>query len=380
MTKSLYLKGAVAEGEAEKEIPEHLEGGEVKPKEAGVESDLKEEAKADAGAPPGEVVVVQNQAHAGDKDPEVKEAPYKEDRHAAAGGESQKQNDLGARGVPLGKKELQNDQVAQLKDEERSLDKEKEQRAEREKVERERQERLETERLKRERQEKEAKEQEMEEQRIKREVQARVEKQRLERERKEKLAKEQEQKKVEVKLAREKAAEKNDQQEIQKADKEMEERAKKETALEETRERLAQLKQVIQAKNPGKAAHGAEREDEEALKKGGRDLKEKVAAEADPREGMDDGAVKDKAHPQGFHEKVRDQGEMDLKRKRREVGPGAAGGPPEETRASRGVPGLEPLLELGGSNLHAALEEQLLAGAMVHSRQIKQTSEDKEVK
>lgn len=37
--------------------------------------------------------------------------------------------------------------------------------------------------------------------------------------------------------------------------------------------------------------------------------------------------------------------------------------------------GLEPLLELGGSDLHKALGEQLLAEAMVHSRQIKQASE-----
>lgn len=380
MTKCLYLKGA--EGEAEKAIPEQevIEGGAVKPKEAGLESDLKqpkEGAEAGAGAPPGGVVEphVQKQAHAGDKAAEANVAAYKEDRHVAAGGESHKQNDLGARGVPLGKKEPQNDQVAQLKDEERSLDKEKEQRAEREKIEKELQERIEKEHLEKERQEKLAREQELEKQRIEKEVQARVEKERLERERREKLAREQEQERIKVKLAEESV-----QQEIQKADKEILERARKEKELEETRERLAQLEQVIQAKNAGKAAQGAEREDDEALKKGGRDLKEKVAAQADPREGVDNGAVKAEAHPQGSHEKVRDQGEMDLRRKRRAVGPRAAGGPPEETRASRGVPGLEPLLELGGSNLHAALEEQLLAGAMVHSRQIKQTSEDKEVK
>uniref|UniRef100_A0A671TX24 Solute carrier family 38 member 10 n=1 Tax=Sparus aurata TaxID=8175 RepID=A0A671TX24_SPAAU len=101
------------------------------------------------------------------------------------------------------------------------------------------------------------------------------------------------------------------------------------------------------------------------------------AAQADPREGVEDRAVKVGAHPQGSHEKARDQGEMDLRRRRRALGPGEAGGPPKETRA---VPGLEPLLELGGSDLHAALEEQLLAGAMVHSRQIKQASEDKGAK
>uniref|UniRef100_A0A671TWZ1 Solute carrier family 38 member 10 n=1 Tax=Sparus aurata TaxID=8175 RepID=A0A671TWZ1_SPAAU len=158
------------------------------------------------------------------------------------------------------------------------------------------------------------------------------------------------------------------------SDNEILERARKEKNAEEARERQAQLERAVEAK---KVAQGAEREDGEALKNGGRDLKEKAAAQADPREGVEDRAVKVGAHPQGSHEKARDQGEMDLRRRRRALGPGEAGGPPKETRA---VPGLEPLLELGGSDLHAALEEQLLAGAMVHSRQIKQASEDKGAK
>uniref|UniRef100_A0A8D0A5F0 Solute carrier family 38 member 10 n=1 Tax=Sander lucioperca TaxID=283035 RepID=A0A8D0A5F0_SANLU len=206
---------------AEKGIQEGVEDGAAKPKEPGLDSDLmqpKEEAGAGAAEPHP---AAQNQVQAGDKGVEVvaKQAAYKEDGHVALGGESNKQSELGAKGVPLGKKRPEdrqpvpkNDQAAQLKDEERN------------------------------------------------------------------------------------------------------------------------------------------------------------------------GAVKAGAQPQGSHEKFRDQGEMDLRRRRRELGPGEAGGPPEEPGVPRGMPRLEPLLELGGSDLHAALEEQLLAGAMVHTRQIKQASEDEGTK
>ncbi|XP_073345188.1 uncharacterized protein slc38a10 isoform X2 [Pagrus major] len=441
--------GAAGEGEAEKGLQEHLEvieGGPAEAKESGVASDLKQPKEVAGGVEPQ----AQNEAQVVNKGDEVGDpkAPYKEDGHVAAGGESHKQSQLGARGVPLGKKEPddhldvpQNDQAAQLKDEERSLDKEKEkidnlqneqiekvvearlekeqlekeikeklareqelekiekeridkevqvrlekerqekerqeklareqelERVERERIEKEVQARLEKERLEREKREK----QELEKERIEKEVQARVEKERLEREKREKQELEKE-KALKEKLAQEKAAEERHQQEIQKAENEILERARKEKNAEEAREKLAQLERAVEAK---KVAQGAEREDGEALKKGGRDLKEKAPAQADPREGVEDGAVKAEAHPQGSHEKVRDQGEMDLRRRRRALGPGEAGGPPKETRA---VPGLEPLLELGGSDLHAALEEQLLAGAMVHSRQIKQASEDKGAK
>lgn len=427
--------GAAQEGETEKGIQEHLEameGGAAKPKDSGLASELKQ-PKDEAGAVEPHAAMAQNQAQVGDKAAEVGDvkvvapAAYKEDDPAnpvAPGGESHKQIELGARGVPLGKKKPddhqlvhQNEQVAQLKHEESNLDEEKEkikneiienevqarleeqlkkanqeklaiekeleERAERERIEKEVQIRLVKERLERERQEKLAKElksekERAEKERIEKEVQARVEKERLERERREKLAREQElEKEAKEKLAQEKATEERRQQEIQKADNEIHERAKKEKEVEEARERLAQLQRAVEAKN---AAQGAQREDGEALKKGGRDLKEKVGAPADPREDADDGAIKAEAHPQGSQEKVRDQGEMDLRRRRREVGPREDGEPPEKPGVSRGVPGLEPLLELGGSDLHAALEEQLLAGAMVHTRQIKQVSADKETK
>ncbi|XP_027145132.1 putative sodium-coupled neutral amino acid transporter 10 isoform X3 [Larimichthys crocea] len=424
--------GAAGEGEPEKSNQEQ-EGGAAKPKEqpkeqpkegvgagAGVGVGVGAGAGAGAGAPQGGVAephaVAQNQAQAGDNIAKVEapkvavQAAYKEDVHGAAVAESHRQSELGARGVPLGKKRpddhqvaAQNDQVAQPNGEERGLDSDKEnqkkeqikkevqarleelerekkekvareqelarlekEKIEKEKIEKEVQARVEKERLERERQEK------LERERIEKEVQARVEKERLERERREKLAREEELEKE--RLAQEKAAEEKQ------ADNEIVERARKEKNLEETRERLAQLERDREVRNAAKAAQGGEREDLEPLKNGGRDLKEKAVAQADPREGVRDEAVKAEAHPQGSPEKVRDQGEMDLRRRRRALGPGEAGGPPEENGGPRRVPGLEPLLELGGSDLHVALEEQLLAGAMVHSRQIKQASEDERAK
>ncbi|KAM3591473.1 uncharacterized protein V6R79_002442 [Siganus canaliculatus] len=406
-------------GEAEKGLQEHLEGmegGAAKTKESDLASDLKQPKEAGAaaagvGAPQGvgdePEAVGQNQAPAGEKVVEVgAPAPYKEDGHAAAGGESHKQSELGARGVPLGKKKQadehqpvpQDNLAAQLKDEERNLDmqKEKVENLKKEEI----QAKLKKEQLEREVQEKKAQEKELERQRIEKEVQARLEEQQLEKLEKEKAEQERIEKEVQArvekerlerekrekqkeldkeraakeKVAEEKAAGERLQQQVQKADKDLAERVRKEKTGEEAQERPAQLEQAADA---GKAAPAPEREDVESLKKGGRDLKEQAAAQEDPREGVEDGAVKDEIHPQGSHEKVRDQGEMDLKRRRRALGPGETGEPPEETKI---MPGLEPLLELGGSNLHAALEQQLLAGAMVHSRQIKQASEDEGAK
>ena len=111
-----------------------MEGGAAKHKEAALAADLK---LAGGGAPQvgGDAApaVAQNQAPAGDTGAQVGGVPaaYKEDVVAPVG-DSHKQSELGARGVPLGKKKpddhqplLQNDQPAHLKDE-KSLDKEKE--------------------------------------------------------------------------------------------------------------------------------------------------------------------------------------------------------------------------------------------------------------
>ncbi|KAM7371015.1 hypothetical protein PAMP_010517 [Pampus punctatissimus] len=385
--------GAAPEGEEHLEV---MEGGAAKPKDSGLAPDMKQPKEAaGAGAPQAGVAephaVAQNQVQAGDKGADVGDAKvaapaaYKEDDPAnpvAPRGESHKQSELGARGVPLGKKQSddhqpvpEDDRIAQLKNEESNLEKEEEKikNLQKEIIEKEVQARLE-EQLEKERQL--AREQELEKERekekIEKEVQARVKKERLERERREKLAQEQEQEKeAKEKLAQEKAKERQQIEQMQKVDNEIFVRARKE---EKAEEKLAQLQQ---AEN---AAQGAQREDGEALKKGGRDLKVNVGAPVDPREGVDHGAIKAEAHPPGSQEKTRDQGDLDLKRRRRAVGPREDGGPQEKPGVSRGMPGLEPLLELGGSDLHVALEEQLLAGAMVHSRQIKQASVDKEEK
>lgn len=385
----LLLSGA--EDDVEKIGQDHvqeMEGGAAKSKETGLASDPKQ-PKEVAGAPQGGVadhhVIDQNQAQVGNNDAEpgalkvAVQVPYKED-------ESYKKNELGARGVPLGKK-IPNAAPNDAADGERNLlvkkkeietlvkeqvEREVQARLEKEQVEREIKERLakkeELLRLEREKREKEEMmaRQLQENERIQKEVQARVEKERLQREMRENLEKKE-------KLAQEKAAA----QVIHKANSEILDKAKKAKNSEEAQERPVQLEQAAEDRNDRKAAPESQKEDGEPLKKGGRDLKENVAIQADPGEGLEDKAVKDESHPQGSHEKARDQGETDLKRKRRALGPDGAAGPQEE---NRGVPGLEPLLSLGGSNLHAALEERLLAGAVVHSRQIKQAPKDQEEK
>lgn len=319
-----------------------MEGGAAKPKESGLE-----QSKEGAGAPQDggneAHALAQNQAQVEDRGAEANPAKvavpaaYKEDANVALAGESHKESEVGARGVPLGKQKLepvaQNEHAAQLPEEEAI-------------------EKLKKEMVGKEDQAKQGKEREIKENLIR--------EQELE---KEKALKEE--------LARDKAAKERYERELQKVDSEIHDKKKKEEALQEAQERL---QQAIEAQIAGKAAQGGKIDDGEALKKGGRDLKEKAAAQPEPGEGEEDGEV----HPQGSHEKVRKQGEIDLKRRRRSLG--EARGPLEDTEASRGVPGLEPLLELGGPDLHAALEGQLLAGARLHTRQIKQASEDEEAK
>lgn len=374
----LLLSGA--EEDLEKIGQDHvqeMEGGAAKSKETGLASDPKQHKEV-AGAPQGGVadhhVMDQNRAQVGNNDAEpgalkvAVQVPYKEDG-------LYKKNELGARGVPLGKK-IPNAAPNDAADGERDLlvknkeidtlvkqhiEREVQAILEKEQVEREIKERMakKEELIRLEREKQEMARQLQENERIQKEVQARVEKERLQREMRENLEKKEN-------LAQEKAAA----QVIHKADSEILEKAKN---SEEAQERPVQLEQAGEDRNDRKAAPESQKEDGEPLKKGGRDLKENVAIQADPGEGLEDKAVKDESHPQGSHEKARDQGETDLKRKRRALGPDGAAGPQEE---NRGVPGLEPLLSLGGSNLHAALEERLLAGALVHSRQIKQAPKD----
>uniref|UniRef100_A0AAV2LHM2 Amino acid transporter transmembrane domain-containing protein n=1 Tax=Knipowitschia caucasica TaxID=637954 RepID=A0AAV2LHM2_KNICA len=358
--KEIHQKQPAAlESDAEKSVQE-LEGGAVKAKEPGAASDVKPPAVAEveAGDPP---VVPQNQAPPGGSSVEVgakAAAPdaYKEDVKTA-------EDERGARGVPLGKQNmedaqpiLQNEQQAQIQEQRDLMEKEvqvklevKERlraqeemaKKEQEKIQKEVEARVEQERLERERKEQIAKELEIaaqarlekqrqeeeqraEHERIGKEVALRVQKERLERERKEKVAKE-----LELEMQKQKqASEEALQREVHQA--------------EEQPDKLVEAE--IQKNVP--AMDGA---DGEALKNGGRDLKEK------------------QVDPQDSHERARDQGEMDLRRRRRAL---------EQTQEEDIPRGLEPLLALGGSDLHVALEQQLLAGAVVHTRQIQQTAED----
>lgn len=396
----IYLKGAGGEGEADgKEV------GAAKSKETNLASDPKPLKQIAGALQGGGAEHHANQAKVGDNGADggvLKadvHAAYKEDDLA---GDPLKQNELGARGVPLGKNVLvgsQNDLV----NEQRNLDlgMKKIENLLKEQVEREVQARLEKEQVERQIEEKMARKEELEREKIEKEVQARLEREKQDTERQEMLARQQLEKELadkervekEVrarvekerlerekrekaeKLLQDKAAQ--NQHVVYKADSEILEKVRKDRNAEEAQGRPGQPEQAIEDRNAERAAQEPKIEDGEALKKGGRDLKQEGAARADQREDMEDGALKAEAQPQGSHEKGRDQAESDLKRRRRALGAGEAVGLQEKTG---GVLGLEPLLSLGDSNLHAALEEQLLAGAMVHSRQIKQISKDKKLK
>ncbi|XP_035657159.1 putative sodium-coupled neutral amino acid transporter 10 isoform X2 [Oncorhynchus keta] len=362
------------EADAEKGVQE--EGGASKPKDPdqdgpALASDAKEPKGAGAlqagGAEPH--VQPQNEVLPVEKSAEeqvvkvvlpvipkevVQEVP-KQTIVAGAALEAPKERELGARGVPLGQKvaegeKLEPDQPKHRKEQpppakaedqpgkgsvEAVVDKDKE------------------------RMEKET----LEEERINREVQARVEKERLERERRGKLVREQEMEKDQVKKERaEKERLGKERAEREKVDKEKAEQERIQWEKEKTeREVMERAKrggrgeeQALAVAGPGPVEPG----ELGAVKKSGRDLKERAAVQSDSRDFVE-------AQPQVIHEKekARDQGDMDLRRRRRALGVGGAGG---ESREGE----LEPFFDMGGSDLHAAL-----GGALVHTRQIKQTSE-----
>ncbi|KAI5623346.1 putative sodium-coupled neutral amino acid transporter 10 isoform X2 [Silurus asotus] len=241
------------------------------------------------------------------------------------------QRDLGARGVPLRQHqpELPKEKqgvVEQLQPEDIAKEEEKvrlrlaQLEAEKERLEKEglEKERLENERLEKERLEKEKLEKE------------RLENEKLEKERLEKERLEAERLKQEL-------------------DNEIVKQAEKEQKLIEQREKLLQLQQVIDNRDSNQnEVILKEKQVPQPKKKGGRDLKENLDHEKQ-------GTQKEK--------KSREEGEIDLRRRRRALGT-------EEQQEH----GIEPLMELRGTDLHAALEAQLLAGVVVHSRQIKQLS------
>ncbi|XP_028975837.2 putative sodium-coupled neutral amino acid transporter 10 isoform X3 [Esox lucius] len=394
------------EADAEKGVQE--EGGADKSKDpalgaSALASDKKElKEPVQAGAPQDGGVQPQNEVLLVGKSTEeqaikvvaavipkeevVKEVPIKAGVGGAAA-DIHKERELGARGVPLGQKvteklevepdqhKYKKEQLAQAKDEDGAAI------GGLEGVERLEEERLEKERLEKER--------------IDREVQARVEKERLERERRENLLREQEMEKTRIeeeRVAKERLVKEQEekermekvqmeqdrsQEEREKTEREVMERAKKMAELQEQREKLAKLERAIQARDEqaqAKAGTGPVEPGGEpalvaelgAVKKSGRDLKERAAVQSDNRNIVEEKAPKG----QGVQDYARDQGDMDLKRRRRALG--GVGGAMEAMGSQGDVQGLD----IGGSDLHATLERQLLGGAAVHSRQIKQTYEE----
>uniref|UniRef100_A0A673KCZ1 Putative sodium-coupled neutral amino acid transporter 10 n=1 Tax=Sinocyclocheilus rhinocerous TaxID=307959 RepID=A0A673KCZ1_9TELE len=294
--------------------------------------------------------------------------------------------EVGARGVPLRPREPELPKInpdALAEEEERVRQKLAQLEAEKERIEKEK----------------------LEKERIEKEVQARVEKERKERERREELARELELERVrqqKEQLEKERLEAERSKLEREKMDKEIMERAEKEKRLLEQKERLDQLQQVIDARHvqQGKGSledeslkreqektdkeimERAEKEkrilkqkeqleklqqvidakkDDNAPKaevlqmpkqKGGRDLKENIIP---PEEEKKE------------EKRSREDGGLDLKRRRRAVDP--EGG---------GDADLDLLRDIGGLDLHADLKGQLLAGSLVHTRQLKQTFQRQE--
>lgn len=243
--------------------------------------------------------------------------------------------ELGARGVPLSQRDPDPPKVnpdAIAEEEERVKQKLAQLEAEKERIEKEN----------------------LEQERIEKEVQARVEKERKERERREQLARDQELELVrqeKERLERERLEAERLKQEREKTEKEIMERAEKDKRVLEHQERLDQLQQVIDAKKAEEKNNAPkEGHQHEPKKNGGRDLKENVVPQAEEKVKVE--------------KRSREDGGMDLRRRRRDVNP--EGG------------GLDPRLNLRGSDFHAALEGRLLAGVQVHTRQLKQMFQSQE--
>ncbi|XP_018591942.2 putative sodium-coupled neutral amino acid transporter 10 isoform X2 [Scleropages formosus] len=146
------------------------------------------------------------------------------------------------------------------------------------------------------------------------------------------------------------------------------EASKRERAAQEAGKGAVPPQAVVDAPDGGRQGpqEGVLDKEGKPLKKSGRDLKQndQLKAEEFPEEGA--AANPPPRHlgaPSDEHGDPEPE-QLDLKRRRRDVG--TQGG---------GVPGLEPLLEMGGQDLHAALEGQLLGGVLVHTRQIKEAQQ-----
>lgn len=322
-----------ADGDGKVKVPEQILDHHQEPEKPATVADAqKREVKDPVVVHDGDNKDHKNAAHLNPAQEQPKQE--KQPPQVAVQVDGDLQRNLGARGVPLRQHHLEDKQTRQgdleelhpediAKEEERVKQRLAQLEAEKERLEKER---LDKERLEQERLEKQRLEQE------------KLEKERLEKERFEK-----------DRFEKERLEAERLKQEKNELDQEIVKQAEKEQKLLEKREKLVQLQQIIESRDTNQnKVIAKEQQVPQPQKKGGRDLKVNL----DPPE----------EEPQK-EKKSREEGEMDLRRRRRDLGV-----------EQRRVPGLEPLLELGGSDLHAALEAQLLAGAVVHSRQIKQTS------
>uniref|UniRef100_A0A9J8DB45 Solute carrier family 38 member 10 n=1 Tax=Cyprinus carpio carpio TaxID=630221 RepID=A0A9J8DB45_CYPCA len=372
-------------GELGNIVRKEFEGmeGAVKAKVAAVAPDQFQQSQGESEDPEAKeaqvVVSLPNNALEAVQDGGVK-VPKKEELELnnQAGHDGALPPEVGARGVPLRPRETEpakinpdalaeeeervRQKLAQLEAEKDRIQKEK---LEKERIEKEVQARVEKERKERERKEELAREQELEHVRQQKEQ---LEKERLEAERlkleREKMDKEimehaekeerlleqkerldQLQQVIDARQGKGSLEDESLKRERDKTDKEIMERAEKEKRILEQKEQLDKLQQVIETKKDGDAPKAGE-----VLpmpkQKGGRDLKENIVSpEEEKKEGK----------------RSRDNGGLDLKRRRRSVDPEGGGGAD-----------LDLLRDVGGLDLHADLKGQLLAGSLIHTRQLKQ--------
>ncbi|XP_073671301.1 putative sodium-coupled neutral amino acid transporter 10 isoform X2 [Paramisgurnus dabryanus] len=308
-------------GEMDKIVHKHPDGLEraEKPKVADVDPDQMQQAREEAEPAANQPLLPHNAIKSVQEGGVVlskqEELPLKNDVGAVPA-----DKELGARGVPLRKREpdLPRDNPDAIAEEEERL---KQKLAE-----------LEAEK---ERKEKEK----LEKERIEKEVQARVEKERKERERREELEREQELER----LHQEKERMERERLEKLKEDWEIMEQAENKKKVLEQQEQLDPLQQKDEKDDAPKPERPLE-----IKKNAGRDLKEEIIA---PEENVKE--VK----------RSREDGGMDLRRRRRDVDPEVGGGAK-----------LDHLMDLGASDL----EGRLLAGVQVHMRQLKQTFQSQE--
>uniref|UniRef100_A0A9J7XC97 Solute carrier family 38 member 10 n=1 Tax=Cyprinus carpio carpio TaxID=630221 RepID=A0A9J7XC97_CYPCA len=371
----------VKEGEAEPKVAAGEGVGEVEnvaAADAGPEDPEAKEAHVAVGLPNNALELVQD---AGVKVPKEEELELKNE----AGHDGAPPPEVGARGVPLRPREpelpkINPDSLAE--EEERVRQKLAQLEAEKERIEKEK----------------------LEKERIEKEVQARVEKERKERERREELEREQELERVrqqKEQLEKERLEAERSKLEREKMDKEIMERAEKEKRLLEHKERLDQLQQVIDARHAqqGKGSledeslkREREKTDKEIMERAEKEkriLKQKEQLEKLQQviDAKDDNApkaevlqmpkqkggrdLKENIIPPEEEKKEekrsREDGGLDLKRRRRSVDP--EGGEDAD---------LDLLRDIGGLDLHTDLKGQLLAGSLIHTRQLKQTFQRQE--